>query len=482
MAKKYDVVVIGSGPAGYVAAIRSAQLGFRTACIEKWLNKENRPVHGGTCLNVGCIPSKALLDSSHKFLEIQNHSDVHGIKVSAIDIDVPEMISRKDKVVDQLTKGVKSLLATNKVDSVNGVGKLIAADKVVATAQDGSLEEFTAKHVILASGSIPIDLSLAPIDQETIVDSTGALDFQEVPTQLGIVGAGIIGLELGSVWARLGAEVTILEALDEFLPAVDMQIAKEAQTIFTKQGLKIKLGARVTGCKVSKGAKKHVTVEYTDSGVTQKVQFDKLIVAVGRRPYTEGLFDDSSNLELDEQGFVKVDNHCATNIPNVYAIGDSVRGPMLAHKGMEEGVMVAERIADKKTQVNYDLVPSVIYTHPEIAWVGKNEKELNAEGVDCKIGTFPFAASGRALAANDSEGLVKLVADAKSDRILGCQIIGPSAADLLQQVVIAMEFSASAEDVGLTMFSHPALSEAIHEAALAANGHAIHIGNRNLRK
>ena len=287
---------------------------------------------------------------------------------------------------------------------------------------------------------------------------------------------------LGLLDLSLGAEVTILEALDEFLPDVDRQIAKEAKKLFIKQGLDIKLGTRVTGSKVSKGAKKTVTVEYTETGKNQKVKFDKLIVAVGRRPYTEALFGDSVGLELDERGFVQVNKHCATNIANVYAIGDVVRGPMLAHKGMEEGVMVAERIADKKTEVNYKLVPSVIYTHPEIAWVGQSEEELNAEGVDCKVGTFPFAASGRALAANDSEGLVKLLADAKSDRILGCQIIGASAADLLQQIVIAMEFSASAEDIGLTMFSHPALSEAIHEAALAVNGHAIHIGNRKRRK
>ena len=482
MAKQYDVVVIGSGPAGYVAAIRCAQLGYKTACIEKWLNNENQQVHGGTCLNVGCIPSKALLDSSYKFLETQKNSIVHGIKVSNISIDVPKMISRKDKVVNQLTQGVKSLLTANKVDSVNGTGKLVATDTVVVTAPDGSEEELIAKHVILASGSVPVDLPPPPIDQETIVDSPGALEFQEVPSHLGIVGAGIIGLELGSVWARLGAEVTILEALDEFLPDVDRQIAKEAQKIFTKQGLNIKLGTRVTGSKVSKSARKTVTVEYTDTGKNQKIKFDKLIVAVGRRPYTEALFGDSVDLELDERGFVQVNKHCATNIANVYAIGDVVRGPMLAHKGMEEGVMVAERIADKKTQVNYKLVPSVIYTHPEIAWVGQSEEELNAEGVDCKVGTFPFAASGRALAANDSEGLVKLLADAKSDRILGCQIIGASAADLLQQIVIAMEFSASAEDIGLTMFSHPALSEAIHEAALAVNGHAIHIGNRKRRK
>ncbi len=482
MAKQYDVVVIGSGPAGYVAAIRCAQLGYKTACIEKWLNNENKQVHGGTCLNVGCIPSKALLDSSYKFLETQKNFMVHGIKVSNISIDVPKMIGRKDKVVSQLTQGVKTLFTANKVDSVNGTGKLVATDKVVVKAPDGSEEELIAKNVILASGSVPVALAPTPIDQETIVDSSGALEFQEVPSHLGIVGAGIIGLELGSVWTRLGAEVTILEALDEFLPDVDRQIAKEAKKIYIKQGLHIKLGARVTGSKVSKGEKKTVTVEYTETGKNQKVEFDKLIVAVGRRPYTEALFGDSMGLELDERGFVQVNKHCATNIANVYAIGDVVRGPMLAHKGMEEGVMVAERIADKKTEVNYKLVPSVIYTHPEVAWVGQSEEELNAEGVDCKIGTFPFAASGRALAANDSEGLVKLLADAKSDRILGCQIIGASAADLLQQIVIAMEFSASAEDIGLTMFSHPALSEAIHEAALAVNGQAIHIGNRKGRK
>ena len=482
MAKQYDVVVIGSGPAGYVAAIRCAQLGYKTACIEKWLNNENKQVHGGTCLNVGCIPSKALLDSSYKFLETQKNFMVHGIKVSNISIDVPKMIGRKDKVVSQLTQGVKTLFTANKVDSVNGTGKLVATDKVVVKAPDGSEEELIAKNVILASGSVPVDLAPTPIDQETIVDSTGALEFQEVPGHLGIVGAGIIGLELGSVWARLGAKVTILEALDEFLPDVDRQIAKEAKKIFIKQGLHIKLGARVTGSKVSKGEKKTVTVEYTETGKNQQVEFDKLIVAVGRRPYTEALFGDSVGLELNERGFVQVNKHCATNIANVYAIGDVVRGPMLAHKGMEEGVMVAERIADKKTEVNYKLVPSVIYTHPEVAWVGQSEEELNAEGVDCKVGTFPFAASGRALAANDSEGLVKLLADAKSDRILGCQIIGASAADLLQQIVIAMEFSASAEDIGLTMFSHPALSETIHEAALAVNGQAIHIGNRKGRK
>jgi len=482
MSKEYEVVVIGSGPAGYVAAIRCAQLGFSTACIEKWLNNENRTVYGGTCLNVGCIPSKALLDTSHKYIEAKEQFDIHGIKANKVGIDVPAMIDRKNKVVSQLTQGIEGLFAANKVNGIAGTGKLVSANKIVVTRHDGKQEELTAKHVILATGSVPIDIPPTLIDQETIVDSTGAMEFQEVPERLGVIGAGVIGLELGSVWSRLGSKVTVLEALDEFLPMVDRQVAKEAQKILTKQGLNIQLGAMVTGSKCSKGVKKTVTVEFKDKKGDQKAHFDKLIVAVGRRPYTNELIDPSVGIEFDERGFLKVNDQCATNVPGVYAVGDIVRGPMLAHKGMEEGMMVAERIAEKKTQVNYDLVPSVIYTHPEIAWVGKNEEELKAEGIDCNIGVFPFAASGRALAANDANGLIKTIADAKTDRILGCHIIGPSAADLLQQMVIAMEFSGSAEDIGLTMFSHPSLSEGIHEAALAANGHAIHIGNKKRRK
>ncbi len=482
MSKQYDVVVIGSGPAGYVAAIRCAQLGFKTACIEKWLNKDNKTVYGGTCLNVGCIPSKALLDSSHKYVEAQGHLDAHGIKVGKVSMDVPAMIERKDKIVDQLTQGINGLFTANKVDGIAGTGKVTAVDTVTVTAHDGTEEKFTAKNIIIAAGSVPIDIPPAPVNGETIVDSTGALEFQEIPKRLGVIGAGVIGLELGSVWARLGSKVTVLEALDDFLPAVDRQISKEAMKLLSKQGLDIKMGARVSGSTVSKGAKKTVEVNYTDKDGEQKETFDKLIVAVGRRPLTENLIDAAVGIELDERGFIKVDDSCATNISNIYAVGDLVRGPMLAHKGMEEGVMVAERMADKKTQVNYDLVPSVIYTHPEIAWIGKNEEELKAEGVDYNVGNFPFVASGRAMAANDTEGMVKLIADAKTDRILGCHIIGASAADLIQQIVIAMEFSASAEDIGLTMFAHPALSEAIHEAALAANGHAIHIGNRKRRK
>jgi dihydrolipoamide dehydrogenase len=482
MSKEFDVVVIGSGPAGYHAAIRAAQLGFKTACIEKWLNKEDKTVYGGTCLNVGCIPSKALLDTSHKYVEAQHDFETHGIKVSKVGIDVPAMIERKDKVVKQLTGGVAGLFTANKVEGIRGTGKVIAKDKVLVTGHDGKQEELLARHIIIAAGSVPIDIPPAPVDQDTIVDSTGALEFQAVPKRLGVIGAGVIGLELGSVWSRLGAEVVILEALDEFLPMVDRQIAKEASKILTAQGLEIKLGARVTGSKVSKGAKKSVTVEYTDKNGEQKATFDKLIVAVGRKPYTQDLLDPAVGIEQDGRGFIKVNDYCETSVPNIYAVGDLVRGPMLAHKGMEEGIMVAERLADQKAQVNYALVPSVIYTHPEIAWVGKNEEQLKEEGVDYNVGVFPFVASGRALAANDAEGMVKLIADAKTDRILGCHIIGPSAADLLQQAAIAMEFSGSAEDLGITMFSHPTLSEALHEAALAANGHAIHIGNRRRKK
>ena len=482
MAKQYEVIVIGSGPGGYVAAIRCAQLGLKTACIEKWLNKENQTVYGGTCLNVGCIPSKALLDSTHKYLEARQHLDVHGIKTGKVAMDVPVMIARKDKIVGQLTQGIKGLFSANKVDGISGSARIVAANKVLVTDPTGKQQELTADKIIIAAGSVPMDIPPTPVDGDMIVDSTGALEFQETPKRLGVIGAGVIGLELGSVWARLGSEVTVLEALDEFLPAVDRQLAKEALKMLTRQGLNIKLGARVTASKLGKGGHKNVTVEFTTADGKQKAQFDKLIVAVGRRPYTDALIDDAVGIELDETGCIKVDDQCVTNIANIYAVGDVVRGPMLAHKGMEEGVMVAERLLGKKTQVNYALVPSVIYTHPEIAWVGKSEEELKAENVEYNVGSFPFAINGRALAANDSEGMVKLLADASTDRILGCHIIGPSAADLLQQIVIAMEFSASAEDIGLTMFSHPALSEAVHEAALAVNGHAIHIGNRRQRK
>lgn len=481
MSKKFDVVVVGAGPAGYVAAIRCAQLGMKTACVEKWHDDKNNPVYGGTCLNVGCIPSKALLDSSHKYSEAKKGFAIHGITMDKLGIDVPAMLDRKANIVKQLTQGVKGLFAANKVEGIQGAGKLLKGKKVLVTAADGSTQELEADHIILAAGSEPIKIPPTPVDQDVIVDSTGALEFTEVPQRLGVIGAGVIGLELGSVWARLGSQVTILEATDVFLPAVDAQLAKEAHKEFTKQGLDIKLSSKVTGSKISSDKTKTVTVTYTDKDGEQEIVFDKLIVAVGRRPCSAGLLSDDCGVEVDQRGFIKVNDQCATAVPGVWAAGDLVRGPMLAHKGMEEGVMVAERIAGKKTQVNYDLVPFVIYTHPELAWVGKTEQQLKDEGVEYNIGTFPFSINGRAMAANESAGMVKLIAHAKTDRILGCHIFGPSAADLTQQIAIAMEFSASAEDIALTMFSHPALSEAVHEAALAVGGHAIHAVNKRKR-
>ncbi|MDR2212381.1 MAG: dihydrolipoyl dehydrogenase [Pseudomonadales bacterium] len=481
MSADYDVVVIGAGPGGYVAAIRAAQLGLKTACVEKWLDENNKPVYGGTCLNVGCIPSKALLDSSHKYHEATHGFEVHGIKVENVGIDVPAMIARKAKVVKQLTGGIAGLFQANKVTGISGTGKLLKDRKVEVTAADGSKQVISATNVIIAAGSVPIEIPPTPLQDGVIVDSTGALEFQEVPQRLGVIGAGVIGLELGSVWSRLGAEVVVLEASDAFMPAVDQQIAKEAMKILTKQGLSIRLGAKVTGSAVKKGKTPKVTVQFTDKEGDKEETFDKLIVCVGRKPYTVSLLSDDCGVEKDQRGFIKVDDYCATAVPGVYAIGDVVRGPMLAHKASEEGVMVAERIAGHKASMNYDLIPAVIYTHPEIASVGKTEEQLKAAGIEYKTGVFPFVASGRALAANDADGMVKMLADANTDRVLGCHIIGPSAADLLQTVALAMEFSTSAEDIGMTVFAHPALSEAVHEAALAVNGHAIHIANRKKR-
>ena len=478
MSQKFDVVVIGAGPGGYVAAIRAAQLGLKTACIEKYQGKEGKTALGGTCLNVGCIPSKALLDSSYKFHEAHESFKTHGITTGEVSMDVPAMVGRKDQIVKNLTGGVAALFKANGVTLLEGHGKLLSNKRVEVTNKDGNSEIVEGENIILASGSRPVDIPPAPVDQKVIVDSTGALDFQTVPKRLGVIGAGVIGLELGSVWARLGAEVTVLEALDKFLPAADEQVAKEALKVLTKQGLKIRLGARVTGSQVNGD---EVTVNFTDADGEQKIDFDRLIVAVGRRPVTTDLLAADSGVDSDERGFIFVDDYCATSVPGVYAIGDVVRGAMLAHKASEEGVMVAERIAGHKAQMNYDLIPSVIYTHPEIAWVGKSEQALKAEGVEVNVGTFPFAASGRAMAANDTTGFVKVIADAKTDRVLGVHVIGPSAAELVQQGAIGMEFGTSAEDLGMMVFSHPTLSEALHEAALAVSGHAIHVANRKKR-
>jgi len=475
---QFDVVVIGAGPGGYVAAIRAAQMGLKTAIIEKYQGKEGKTALGGTCLNVGCIPSKALLDSSYKYHEAHDNFAVHGISTGGVEINVPTMVARKDQIVKNLTGGVAALIKANGVTLFEGSGKLLAGKQVEVTALDGSVQVLAANNVILASGSKPVEIPPAPVDQKIILDSTGALDISGVPATLGVIGAGVIGLELGSVWARLGSQVTVLEASDTFLASMDEQIAKEAYKILSKQGMNILIGARVTGTEI-KG--EQVVVSFSDATGDKQITFDKLIVAVGRRPVTTNLLGEGTGVVVNERGFIEVNEFCATSVPGVYAIGDVVRGPMLAHKASEEGVMVAERIAGHKAQVNYDIVPGVIYTHPEIASVGKTEQQLKAEGVEINVGVFPFAASGRAMAANDTAGFVKIIANAKTDRVLGVHVIGLSAAELVQQGAIAMEFGSSAEDMGMMVFSHPSLSEAMHEAALAVNGHAIHIANKKKR-
>ena len=475
MKDKYQVIVIGAGPAGYHAAIRCAQLGLSTACIDKMISKDGQPTLGGTCLNWGCIPSKTLLDASHKFHELDQGMEQIGISTGKVSIDVAKLMENKEAVVKQLTGGVSALLSGNGVDILAGTGKLLANKRVLFTGHDGVQSELAGDDIILAPGSVPVEIPAAPLDDNLIVDSTGALEFNAVPKTLGIIGAGVIGLELGSVWSRLGSKVVLIEALDEFLPVADQRIARDALKILEGQGLDIKLGALVTEAKAQKNG---VKVTYKDSDGEHQAKFDKLIVAVGRRPYTEGLLAPDSGVNLDERGFLYVNDLCSTDAPNVYAVGDVVRGPQLAHKGMEEGIMVAERIAGKKPLVNYDTVPSVVYTHPEIAWVGKTEQELKAEGQEFEVGTFPFAASGRAMASGETQGLVKIIAEKSTDRILGVHILGPQASEMIAQAVISMEFSASAEDLGLTMFAHPSLSESVHEAALAVGGHAIHMVNR----
>tara|TARA_B100001059_G_scaffold4556_1_gene3786 strand:- start:8698 stop:10116 length:1419 start_codon:yes stop_codon:yes gene_type:complete len=469
----FDVIVIGSGPAGYVAAIKASQLGLKTLCIEESIDQKGNVNLGGTCLNVGCIPSKALLDSSHRYYEANKNLKEHGIKIENLGLDLNAMMKRKDDIVSKLTGGITGLFSANKVQSMQGRGKVISSNTVEVSKTDGSTENIETKNIIIATGSKPIEIPSAVFGKH-IVDSTGALSFDKVPKTLGVVGAGIIGLELGSVWSRLGSEVTVIEALDDFLPIADKDISNESLKEFKKQDLDIQLSSKVTKSMENKDS---VSVTYEHNGKEIKKEFDKLIVAVGRSPNSSGVIDEGLNIKIDN-GYIEVNEFCQTSVSNIWAIGDIVRGPMLAHKGSEEGIMVAERIADKHAQVNYDLVPSVIYSHPEIAWVGSNEDELKQENVDYKVGKFPFAASGRALAVDQSVGFVKVLSDKKTDTILGVHVFGPAAAEIVQQALISMEFGASSEDIALTMFSHPTVSEAFHEAALASNNQAIHIGNK----
>ena len=473
MAKTYDVVVIGGGPAGYVAAIRCAQLGLETACVEKWINFKDEPALGGTCLNVGCIPSKTLLESSEHYHQLKEGIDSHGIHVEGVTLDLDKMMARKEDIVLQLTNGISALFKANGVEWLRGHGKLLANRQVEITARDGSVDVVGADHVIIATGSRPIDIGAAPADnaEGLIVDSTGALDFRQVPKTLGVIGAGVIGLELGSVWNRLGSKVIMLEAVEDFLALADQQIARDALRQFKKQGLDIRLGTRVTATeKTADGVKVH----FKDKDGDHEVMVDKLLVSVGRRPNTDNVAAPEADLLFDDRGYIHVDDQCETNIPGVYAIGDVVRGPMLAHKGSEEGIMVAENIAGQHGHLNYDAIPWVIYTNPEIAWVGKTEQALKAGGIPYKIGSFPFAANGRAKAMEAATGMIKILAHAESDTLLGCHIIGPFASELVQEAVLAMEFHASSEDLARTIHAHPTLYEAMHEAALSVHGRALH--------
>jgi len=475
MSEQFDVVVIGGGPGGYMGAIRAAQLGFKTACIDDWTRKDGKPALGGTCTNVGCIPSKALLQSSENFEHAGHSFADHGIGVTGLTMDVPKMLARKEKVVAQNNDGILFLFRKNKITYFNGMGAFAGKDGDLWKIAVGGAHpaEITAKHVIVATGSKPRMLPGVTADNVRILDNEGALAIPAVPKKLGVVGAGVIGLEMGSVWRRLGAQVTVLEALPAFLGIVDTAIAKEAQKQFTRQGLVIHTGVKIAEVKAGKD---DVAVTYTDAaGKEQKDTYDHLIVSIGRVPFTGGLGAEAVGLALDARGFVTVDDECRTNLPNVWAIGDVVRGPMLAHKAEEEGVAVAERIAGQHTHVDFNTVPWVIYTAPEIAWVGKTEQQLKDEGVDYRAGSFPFTANGRARAMGQATGLVKIVADRKTDRILGMHVIGPMASELIAEGVVAMEFGASSEDIARICHAHPTLSEATKEAALAVDGRTLNI-------
>ena len=471
----WDVVVIGGGTGGYPAAIRAGQLGMKVACINAWLNRDGKPAYGGTCLNAGCIPSKALLESSEMFHKANHELAAHGVKVSGVSMDIAAMQTRKTKITASLTGGIGALFKANGVTGMEGFAKLLGNGQVEFTAHSGGKQVLKAKHIIVATGSVPVELKIAPFDGKRICDSWDALDFTAPPARLGIIGAGVIGVELGSVWARLGSKVTILEAMPAFLPMVDQAIAKDAQRQFAKQGLDIRLGAKVQGAKVQGN---EVVVSYEAEGATKSETFDQLIVAVGRKPYTEGLGAKEIGLALDERGFVKVDKHYQTNIPGIYATGDVIGGAMLAHKAIEEGVALVEQLHGEKTEVNYDAIPSVIYTTPEVAWVGLSEEQAKAKGHEVKVGASPFAANGRAKALEAAVGTIKVISDARNDRILGVHMVGPYVSEILQSVVVALEFGATTADLQLTMHGHPTLAEALHEAYLAVDGRAIHAINK----
>jgi dihydrolipoamide dehydrogenase len=472
MAQSFDVVVIGGGPGGYIGAIRAAQLGLKTACVDDWRGADGKPALGGTCTNVGCIPSKAVLQSSENY-ELARHGFArHGVKVAGVELDLAQLHRHKDSVVKASNDGIAYLFRKNKIAFFHGRGSLAQAGSEGYEIQAGG-EALRARHVIVATGSLPRPLAGAEFDETQILSNTGALALPEVPKRLGIVGAGVVGLELGSVWRRLGAEVTILEALPTFLGAADEQIAKEAAKAFAKQALAIHLGVKIS--KVEK-RKKDIVVQYVASDGSSKIlECDRLIVSIGRVPNTSGLGAEAVGLKLDERGFIAVDGECRTNLPNVWAIGDVVRGPMLAHKAEEEGVAVAERIAGQKPHVDFNTIPWVIYTSPEIAWVGRTEQQLKADGVEYRAGVFPFSANARARAIGDTTGMVKFLADAKSDEILGVHILGPHASELIAEGVVAMQFRGSSEDIGMICHAHPSLSEAVKDAALAVDKRALNI-------
>jgi dihydrolipoamide dehydrogenase len=463
----FDVVVIGGGPGGYVAAIRAAQLGLKTACVEK------RGSLGGTCLNVGCIPSKALLQSSHLYEEASKHLGSHGIKVGNVVLDLAAVLARKDKVVGDLTKGIEFLFKQNKVAYVKGAGRLLGGGKIAVTGSGGE-QTLEAKNIIIATGSDVMPLPGVTIDEEQIVSSTGALSLAKVPGHLVVVGGGYIGLEMGSVWRRLGAKVTVVEFLDRIVPGMDGELAKNFQRVLTKQGMAFRLGTKVTGAKAAKSGVT-LTLEPAAGGKAETLDADTVLVAIGRRPYTEGLGLDAAGVALDPKKRVQTDNHWRTNVPGIYAIGDVIAGPMLAHKAEEEGVAVAEVIAGQAGHVNYDTVPGIVYTWPEVATVGKSEEELKAAGIEYKAGKFPFTANSRARCNADTDGFVKILADAKSDRVLGVHIIGPDAGTVIHECVMAMEFGGSAEDIARAFHGHPTLNEAVKEAAFGVAGRAIHI-------